>query len=608
MFIPPSLHPGLADFAVIRRHHGLYVDKTACFRDLLLTMPSMPGVAPVLNNTHLFLVRPRRFGKSLLLSTLEAWFQGLPPKRSARLDPDASTPDGMPLGWTDPDWLWEGLDAADWHGVHGWHPVIRLDMSEVVPEDPSDMRASLQEYLLRHFDIWGFNGVPWGTQDVPAPPKGASPYTLLWHLIAMLDEFYDAPPVVLVDEYDAPLTRYMGTDRDPAPALNELRDLYRVLKNRAESLYGALVTGITRLARPHLFSAANNFTDISEWRDFAAVCGFTEAEVDVCLRPHRQALKALEPAFDEADMLSTWTDMYNGYRFAKSPAAERVYNPFTLIQGLEQTLGNPDARDEALQGEWPSAWSETAHPALTVRIATDTHQPLPPEVRAGGPPPVPGHRSLGSLVQPDFVQLMQDTGYYTWHGGEHGGKPYLNFPNREVASSWLRDILDLWVGRERPTAAALVDDVHNRLAVGDVHGFARGLETFFNGLAHENLINEACFRAVLQTLCRLTSDSGQAEKSVWGGRVDQELTVSDRTYVFEVKYNRTADEALRQIRDRPYGREHLHADRNVTAVGLAFRQDREHGVQLDCRSRDLHALLGERNSDDDNGGGSPTQR
>ena len=134
MYDYPPLHPGSADFPRIRREQGLYVDKTVCFRDLLATVRTpVPGVVPGLVNTHQFLVRPRRFGKTLLVNTLETWFQGLPPGHRTNPAGDTAQLDGLPAGWTAPPWLWEGLDAEDWHGTHGWHPVIRLDLSQLGP-------------------------------------------------------------------------------------------------------------------------------------------------------------------------------------------------------------------------------------------------------------------------------------------------------------------------------------------------------------------------------------------------------------------------------------------------------------------------------------------
>jgi len=591
----PALHPGLADFALIRAEGGLYVDKTPCFRDLLETVPMrVSSVTPRLQATHQFLARPRRFGKSLLVSTLETWFQGLTPGWENQQAIDSPSLDGMPEGWTNPAWLWEGLDGADWHGTHGWHPVLRLDMSRLAPMTPDDLYTTLQRYMVQQTTRWARRNP--GVADACAHIRqDDTPPDMLFGLMDGLGNVYGRAPVVLVDEYDAPITRYMGTDADLAPAMQALRDFYRVLKDDEGILYGVFVTGITRMVRPHLFSAANNFTDISDWDDYAGICGFTDDEVVECLSPYREALADLEPRLDEARMLTGWRDMYNGYRFS-SMSTERVYNPYTLIHGLDRTLRHQRFRDAALQGRWPSAWSETATPALAVRMASDTRQQMPSGVRAGGLPSVPAD-SLDSLQQPNFVRIMQDTGYYTWYGGDDGNPLYLNFPNREVADSWLRDLVGLWDELEQPQAATQLKQIQKRLHEGDMDGFAQDLEVFFSGLAYQNLDSESCFRAVLQTLFRLAGNHVQAEKSAWGERSDLEVSVGAHTYVMEVKYGRGADEALRQIRDRPYGREHLHAEHNVIAVGLAFRKDGPQGARLEYRQANLSTLLNKRDAD-----------
>ena len=601
----PPLHPTDANFAAIRARNGLYVDKTPHFRNLLATEGEDVLVQPELSVRHQLLLRPRRFGKTLLINTLEAWFQGLPPPIAARLPSGRDTLSDMPDGWRSPSWLWDGLDAADWHGVHGWHPVVKLDMSRGAAGTPAGTGQALRDYLWQTAGLWHARGLAWNTGAPGVPGPEADPASLLTHLLRRLDQAYGVRPVVLIDEYDAALTEHLGSDADPAPAASTLCRFYRVLKDDEGLLYGVFVTGITRLARQHLFSAANNFMDISAKESCASICGFTDEEVEVCLWDHRQALRDLDPGFNDAGMLEQWRDMYNGYRFARHPDTERVYNPFTLTNGLQHTLTDIEARRKAAQGLWPLAWSETGHPALAVRLAADTRQALPPDVREGGVPPRPSEGSLDNLRRPDFARLMQDTGYYTWHGGDGGREPYLDFPNLEVAESWFGDLLALWEERDRPNAADLLDEVRDHLYTGNVDGFALSLETFYSGLAHQNLDSEACFRAVLQTLCRLVSDEVQAEKSTWGGRSDLEVVVGDCIYVMEVKHSRdgnsadTVDEAMKQIRNRPYGREHLHGKRNVLAVALAFHKDEGHGVHLECRHRDLRALLRERAADTD---------
>ncbi len=587
----PPLHPGLADFPEIRWLAGLYVDKTPFLRRLLATSPGQPGThtPPALRSTHQFLARPRRFGKSLLISTLEAWFQGLSPERSAQLPQSGQDTLDTPDGWTSPAWLWDGLDAETWHGVHGWHPVIRLNMSRVAAATPAGTAAALQDYLWETLGEWHRRGLAWNAGAPGTPTSASSPEGMLVHLIRDLTNTYGARPVVLVDEYDAPITEHMGTDADLAPAVSALRRFFRVLKDDEGLLYGVFVTGITRLVRPHLFSAANNFTDISNNINCGALCGFSEPEVVECLQPYRQALQSLNSGFDEAHMLAEWRDWYNGYRFAPHPSTEQVYNPFTLVYGLERTLDETDVLEAALRGEWPSAWSATAHSALTVRLAADVNQPRPDFAREGGIPslPTPG---LGSLIRPDFAQLMLDTGYYTWHASP-GADAYPNFPNKEVAESWLRDILSLWSSTPRRDAHQMVDRLYACLNVGDIPGFARYLETFVSGLAGQNLLNEASFNAVLQTLLRLTGETAISEKSTRGGRADHEVTVGLHRYVFEVKYNRPPAAGLQQIRDRAYGREYRDDGFTNTAVALSFRNDGGKGARLEYAHMDLAILL-----------------
>ncbi len=580
----PPLHPTDADFVNIRRQGGFYVDKTGLFRNLLETYPGATPNPP-LTCRHQFLARPRRFGKTLLINTLEAWFQGLPPGH--RTNPEGVTAplDGLPDGWTAPPWLWDGLEVEDWHGVHGWHPVIRLDLSRLGRAGAAGPHTALQTYLWRVFGLWRRRTGHWTIPD-PGTPPDMPPEVMLTNLIDSLTETYDRQPVVLVDEYDTPITDYLGTaNADPTPAVDALREFFRVLKDDEGLLYGVFVTGITRFARHHLFSAANNFVDISDEPRFGALCGFTEEETDWYLAPYREALADMESRLEPRVIQVAWRNLYNGYRFSPLPSAPRVYNPFTLTNGVSRVLAEPDRRRQAADGIWPSAWSESGHPGLIARLAADTRQPLP----EGGAVDTSAV-GLWPLTRPDYATLMLETGYYTWHGGRDDRKAHRDFPNLEVAESWTRDILGL--GVHAPSLhETLIPELRACLANGDVDGFARRLENFVFQFAHENLQNEASCRALLQTLFVLMGVYTQSEKSNLGGRADHVVQIDNRVYVFEVKYNRSANAALDQIRDRQYGREYLGAGRTVAAVGLAFHRDPKTGPYLQVAQTDLAKLL-----------------
>ena len=185
---------------------------------------------------------------------------------------------------------------------------------------------------------------------------------------------------------------------------------------------------------------------------------------------------------------------------------------------------------------------------------------------------------------------MLDTGYYTWHGGKEGKTLHLNFPNREVAAAWTGDILGIW---QHPLHKdnSLIQDLHHCLKRGDVKGFCHRLEAFTSKFAGENLRSESSFRTLLQALFLQMGEPTQSEKSTQGGRVDHEIRIGNRVYVIEAKYNRPVSEALRQIRERPYGREHLDTDRDATAVALSYRRDLKAGPLLQCEACKLADLL-----------------
>lgn len=590
----PPLHTSQADFAAIRSRNGFYVDKTRFFGDLLAVdgdWNHLYNAPPSLHRSHLFMARPRRFGKTLLLDTLETWFQGLPPEHPASVAGKSGAGSRLAISlpdesWTAPAWLWESLAAEDWHGTHGWHPVIRLDMSRTVNPNLGPLQPVLQGYLLQVAALWRQRGVVW---DDPwtFPVRSDAPDAILSDLIRALEQHYKRSPVVLVDEYDAPLVEFIGTDGDVARAVAELRQLYRVLKDNKAGLYGVFMTGITRFARRHLFLAANNFTDISEESGYGDLCGFTEDEVDLYCAPYRERLADLEPTLRHRDIQADWRVRYNGYRFSRLPSTPRVYNPFTLTSALASVLASPDRRREAAEGIWPSAWSESGHPGLIARLANDTHWPMPGDRTATMP-----DDGLRALSRPDYTTLMLETGYYTWHGGRDGTAAHLNFPNLEVAEMWTRDILEL-----RDYAPAqdenLVPDLKTCLVGGDVEGFRLRLEGFMAGIAHQNLQAEAPFRTLLQALFLQMGVPTQSEKSTLGGRSDHEVQVGDRIYVFEVKYNRPASEARDQIRARQYGREHLDRGLDVVAVALALHRDLETGPRLEVETDDLAHWLAE---------------
>ena len=597
----PALHSANADFASIQYGSQFYVDKTRHFRRLL---EPAPGGIHMLWPRQL-LTRPRRFGKTLLIDTMDAWFQGLPPDKAGQFA-DAGVRDttdtmAVPDRWASPRWLWSGTDAdMDANRTRVWRPVLRIDMSEAAAAVPGDTEQTLRDYLWELAYLWGERSGMWSV-DPDADTPNRSPRALLRRLIQNLHRVYGVRPVVLVDEYDAPVTEHMGTETDPAAAVGALRRCYRALKDDANLLYGVFATGITRVARADLFSAANNFETISDWGANADLCGFTQAEAVRCLLPHRRALCKLEPRLAEDRMLADWRRTYNGYEFSPDCDTPRIYNPFTLVRGVERLLAQPRGSRllrDAANGLWPSAWNESGHPGLIVRLADDSRNILPDADIV--PPPPDDEENADSLDAPDFARLMLDTGYYTWRQGSRPDTPRLDFPNREVARGWVSGVLGRTLRLARTDDRTVPERLRACLERGDVPGFAQILERFAFGLARENLrpgrdLVESPFRMLLQALFKCAGIHTVAEKSTVAGRPDFELHLPDRIYIVEVKFNQSVAAARLQIRERRYGLEHLGETKPVTAVGLAFRygETRTESARLEYTADRLADLLGE---------------
>ena len=580
----PSPHRSNADFPGIRKRRGLYVDKTPLFRQLLeVDEDTGREDEPELVSTHLFLARPRRFGKSLLISTLATWFQGLPPGHYANRAADPGSWSDLPPGWTSPDWLWGDLDGASWHGTHGWHPVIVLDMSRGATQNPKFLREELRQYLMELIALWRQRGVQWGETIREQLNTTSSPPTLLSILIDALQKFYGQRPVVLVDEYDAPITKHIGTKMDPAPVLSELQEFYRVLKDDPQRLYCVIMTGITRFARDSLFSALNNMDDLSDQTEFAALYGFTEEEVALHFTPYMDRIRELVPAARERDIQREWRDFYNGYRFSSDPSAPRVYNPFTLLDCIHKVTRFSAHQREAAAGRWPIGWSGTGSPAFLARLAQDEGFPLPRgeqrRLLYAGP--------VLDVGKPPYANLMLETGYYTWRGGSDSEPAWLDFPNREVTVTYARDVLAVW--HSQPTLnQERLSRMQEALVAGSVPRFVEILTDFCFGFAYENLGHEASCRAVMQLLCLLLSDQSHAEKHNWGGRADHVIQMDQTVYVLEVKFNRSAAEAWRQLVSRGYGREYGDGPAVVVGIALAFRRDQDGPPQIEYLTETLY--------------------
>ncbi len=516
-----SLALDTSDFAWIRTEGQVYVDKTRYIQQMLAE-----------SRKYVFVARPRRFGKSLLVSTLAHLFN--------RTNDD----------------LFEGLDIAESGFLDHVPrmPVLTLDMSSVEGDSAAAVRNDLSHLvygLAQQFDF--------------IPPATATPARALDMLCAHLQRHHGRF-AVLVDEYDAPLTdlvyRPTFSAQDKAETQAHLRAFYRTLKRWDGAIHFAFLTGIVQVEGAGLFSALNNLANLSDHPAYNAVCGFTEAEIDRFLTPH-VAGAARNFGCSCSAMRAILREQYNGYSFGAF--RESVYNPVSLLWALEK-LNVSDSAETIRKTDLPQPWIETGRPAMLLRWIRALNLSLH-DMRASPK----GVHTYWDVEYPDLNALMYQTGFLTIK--QEKDSYVLDFPNREVMQAFQEDLFPLYFGKSMAVDSPerqLVHEVADAFATGNIEAALDAASRVLDLLNHDELGHESHYKVAFRMLCFMCTsimDTGAEEQVRWG-RLDLRLRTHDTTYVFEVKLDKTVEEAVVQIRRQRYLDKYV--ARRERAVGIAL--------------------------------------
>ncbi len=538
----PALHTSRAEFIRIRQTGGLYVDKTAHLHSLL-PLDNEEGAY------HL-LTRPRRFGKTLLISTLEAWFQGQPAVVRGALDSSTGNPATQPAVAAQD--LFRHLAIRQWREPKLFRPVIRLDMSSVQGDSVSALQQSLRNLLAETLTTWYQRGldVPYSEQarnNEIRLPADTDPSDCLYRLIRYLHQASKVRSVVLVDEYDAPLTQLLG---QPATVTDPLRDVmrhfYRTLRRAETHLHYVFLTGIARFGHTNLFSALNNLTDISWDRRYATICGFTETEIRQDLASHLVHLREAWPG--DRDVGAQLYQQYNGYRFSLQDDTSTVCNPFTLTQCLQKLLDDP-ALCPTTPAEWPRPWAASGTPQFLVQ-ALRHQRPTGSEILSRTDMANWVWQPLYRLDRPDPDLLMLQTGYYTLRQTAEGFQ--LDFPNTEVRTDFAEGVLrESSADYRSPLPRALF----RSLQVVNIEAFCFHLTTYLASMPYEYMQVEYAYTLVVKAFCDLINVECWAELHNRVGRSDLVVLLPDKGYVMELKYNGSLQSAALQTVRNDCGRQ-----------------------------------------------------
>ena len=521
----PSLGLDTADFGILRRNGQVYVDKTAYIQRMLEA-----------RMRYVFLARPRRFGKSLLVSTLAHLFG------------------------RETDDLFQGLDIK----VSGYLadvprvPVLVLNMARVEGDTPSEIRDELTRLV-------GHLALPFGVEtSTQTPPWGALD-SLFAHLRRRYGTF-----AVLVDEYDAPLTSLLAKPTFSVQAQQEtqghLRAFYRTLKNWDEAMQFVFVTGILRVEGAGLFSALNNLRNLSDRAPWSGLCGFTEAEVERYLGAHLEVAAAHLPDATPDTLRAGLRRHYNGYRFAAS--GETVYNPISYLTALDY-LADPQDASAMQVVSWPRPWLDLGKTLFLYQYMEREGLSLN-DVDFD-----PSHaQSTFDLARPAFSALLYQTGFLTLAQPENG-RALLDYPNWEVESAFKEGMFFAYFGQPMGKDSPLrkrVREMGQCLLAHDCRGALAAFDRILDRVTYVELSAETHYQLALHLVCELCQSDLRVDAEVAGrrGRSDIVVETKDTIYVFELKLNASVEDALEQMAARGYLAKYAPEGKRTVGVGVNF--------------------------------------
>ena len=498
---------GIQSFENIRKEGYLYVDKTALIYQLVQT------------GKYYFLSRPRRFGKSLLLSTLQAYYEG---KKELF--------DGLAMASLEKDWK--------------TYPVLLLDLNAQRYDSVDSLTSILNDTLCEWERLYG-------TQE--------SETTLSLRFKGVIQRAAEKTGrnvVVLIDEYDKPMLQAIHNKELQSSYRNILKAFYGVLKSKDAYLQFALLTGVTKFSKVSVFSDLNNLMDISMDNRYAAICGITEQELVTDLGEYiRDLSETLQMSYE--DLLRELQERYDGYHFVED--SEGLYNPFSLLNTFaRKKLGN--------------YWFETGTPTYLVELLKENHYPLEHlTYEQATADTLTGIDTVDSSPIP----VLYQSGYLTIKDYDPEFETYtLGFPNKEVEEGFTRFLLPYYAHIRSGSSAFHIVNFVKEVRSGNIDGFMKRLQSFFSDTPYELVRDlELHYQNVLFIIFRLVGFYTQAEYHTSHGRIDLLVKTDKYIYVMEFKLDGSAEDALQQINDRHYARAFASDPRKLYKIGVNFSRE-----------------------------------
>ena len=495
---------GIQNFEKIRNEGYVYVDKTALIYDL------------VNSGSYYFLSRPRRFGKSLLLSTIDAYLSG-----------EKELFKGLAIEQLEQEWT--------------EYPILRLDLNSREYKDESSLVAELN----RHLEGW--------EKKYGDEYKDRAVEERFLHVITKVYVQTGKRVVILVDEYDKPLLQAVGNEELQTAYRNTLKAFYGALKSCDRYIRFAFLTGVTKFGKVSVFSDLNNLIDISLDRRYSDICGITEGELTDCFD---ESVKKLAEANDltKEECYNRIKEFYDGYHFCMD--GKGIYNPFSVLNAL-------------LSRQFGDYWFETGTPSFLVHQLKNTGYPLDSMTKEGVSTSI-----LNSIdiMDENPLPLLFQSGYLTLKGYDSRFDEYvLDFPNKEVEQGFIKYLLPYYTPKVQDKCSFSIAQFVNDIETGDVESFLQRLEDFFaTGDYHVMGNLEIYFQNTIYVLFRLIGFYVEVERRTTRGRIDITMQTPQYIYVIELKIDKSAEEALKQIEEKGYADAFKGDNRILYKVGINF--------------------------------------
>ena len=501
------LYPiGIQSFEEIRNGGYVYVDKTALIHRMTST------------GKYYFLSRPRRFGKSLLLSTMEAYFSG-------RKE------------------LFEGLAMESLEKDWTEYPVLHLDLTGSRYTSVSDLIEKLDQHLCAWENIYGIE------------EKRNDPSARFSDVIGNACNKTGQKVVILIDEYEKPIIDNIDNSDLMEQFRRELQGFYSVIKGKDNAIRFAFLTGVTKLGKMSIFSGLNNLNDISMDARYADICGISEQELKSYFGESVRTLAEMN-GLSEEDCYRKLASMYDGYHFHyRTPG---IYNPFSLLNTFNAN-------------EFRMYWFETGTPTFLVRYLKQGNYNLDNISKND----VAVETLTGAnYVSPAPITLMYQAGYLTIKDYDQRFNTYnLDYPNEEVKSGFLNSLSHLYAPALAGGELSVYQFIRD-IEKGDIESFMNRLTAFFAGNSY--MIQgdlELYFQNVMSIMLKMMGLYVKTEYQTSNGRIDILFDTDKYVYIIELKRDQSADIALKQIEEKGYDKPFLASGKQIIKLGIKFSSE-----------------------------------